>query len=356
MLSLKAAHLPIDSEIIIVDNNSIDDSGKMVKDRFRDIILIENTINEGFSKANNQGVAVAKGEYICFLNPDTIVAAETFTKLIDRAEQLPHTGLVGPRLISGTGCFLEESKRNIPSPLTSFRRFFKIKLGNVKSYYANHIPNNDIGDVDVLVGAFMLVKKERFLAVDGFDEDYFIYGEDIDLSYKIKKNGLQNYYIGNVVAVHYRGESTDRNAVFVRRFYGAMRLFYKKHFKSNVILDVVISIGIRMISVIQSFQDFSKEKRKIETYYVITKNEMLCEQITKIGLNDVEMITSIRKEDLGDKNIEIIFDNDFMTFGEIIEQMQFLKKKNVSFKIRPQKCNYIIGSNFSDGKGEVLMF
>ncbi len=356
MLSLKAATLPINSEIIVVDNNSTDDSCKMIKDDFPDIILIENKINEGFSKANNQGVAVAKGLYVCFLNPDTIIAADTFIRLLNQAKELPNVGLLGPRLISGTGNFLEESKRNIPSPLTSFRRFFRLNLGNVKSYYAYHIPDTGIGDVDVLVGAFILVKKELFDSVGGFDEDYFIYGEDIDLSYKIKKKGLQNYYIGNIVAVHYRGESTDRNAIFVRRFYTGMRLFYKKHFKSNIVLDIIISAGIRFISMIQSFKNFSKEKRKINAYYLITENETLYRQITKIGLPDVKMITTIRKEDLGDKNIEIIFDNDFMTFDEIIEQMQFLKKKNVSFKIRPKKCNYIIGSNFSDGKGEVLMF
>ncbi|WP_109298847.1 glycosyltransferase family 2 protein [Aquimarina sp. AU474] len=356
VLSLKAATLPINSEIIVVDNNSTDDSCKMIKDDFPDIILIENKINEGFSKANNQGVAVAKGLYVCFLNPDTIIAADTFIRLLNQAKELPNVGLLGPRLISGTGNFLEESKRNIPSPLTSFRRFFRLNLGNVKSYYAYHIPDTGIGDVDVLVGAFILVKKELFDSVGGFDEDYFIYGEDIDLSYKIKKKGLQNYYIGNIVAVHYRGESTDRNAIFVRRFYTGMRLFYKKHFKSNIVLDIIISAGIRFISMIQSFKNFSKEKRKINAYYLITENETLYRQITKIGLPDVKMITTIRKEDLGDKNIEIIFDNDFMTFDEIIEQMQFLKKKNVSFKIRPKKCNYIIGSNFSDGKGEVLMF
>ncbi|WP_317250139.1 glycosyltransferase family 2 protein [Aquimarina acroporae] len=356
LLSLREAISSLDSEIIVVDNCSSDDSVQLVKEHFSKVILIENKINNGFASANNQGAEVATGEYICFLNPDTIVGHSTFTRLMRSAEQLPHLGIVGPKLISGTGDYLSESKRNIPSPLTSFRRLFGINLGYVKNYYADHISDNGIGDVDVLVGAFMMLKKKAFIQAGGFDDDYFMYGEDIDLSYKIKKNGLLNYYIGNIVAVHYRGESTDRNAVYVKRFYNAMRLFYKKHFRSNVILDVMVSTGIRIVSFFQSFKNFDKRNRKIDSYFLLSDNERFRGFLEVELQQKVVMFSVIKAEDLGDSNIEIIFDNDFMTFEDIIDQMQLLKKKNVTFKIRPKNCNYILGSNFSDGKGEVIVF
>ncbi|GAA4277784.1 hypothetical protein GCM10022259_25080 [Aquimarina mytili] len=259
-------------------------------------------------------------------------------------------------MIDGTGNFLPESKRNIPSPLTSFRRLFGIKLSKVKNYYADHVSETEVGDVDILVGAFFVVKRELYRSINGFDEDYFMYGEDIDLSYKIKKNGYQNYYLGNLVSVHYKGESTDRNAKYVRRFYGAMRVFYRKHFKSNVVLDFMVSTAIRIISLVQSLRNFDKEKRKIDQYYLVSSDMGLCEDLSKILDKNIEIYRTVNQEDLGDQNIEIIFDNNCMTFGEIIEQMQFLKRNTVTFKIRPKNCNYILGSDFKDGKGEIKIF
>ncbi|WP_271765400.1 glycosyltransferase family 2 protein [Aquimarina algiphila] len=354
--SVKEAIQAMDAEIIVVDNNSVDDSCEMLKNRFPEVILIENTDNVGFAKANNQGVAKAKGEYVCILNPDTVVGVDVFDTLISVADRLPNVGFLGPRLIDGTGNFLPESKRNIPSPLTSFRRLFKIRLGNVKSYYADHVLEEEIGDVDILVGAFLLVKKKNYLTIKGFDEDYFMYGEDIDISYKIKKKGLQNYYVGEITAIHYKGESTDRNAVYIRRFYGAMRIFYKKHFRSNWFLDKLVSIAIRLVSVIQSFRNYDKEKRIIDHYYLVSDNHNVWERLCDKVNQRIEKVSIESIVNLGDKNIEIIFDNNFISFTEIIRAIQNLKTSNCTFKIRPANCDYIIGSNFSDGKGEVLVF
>lgn len=329
----------------------------MLKSRFPEVILIENRDNIGFAKANNLGVAKAKGEYICILNPDMVIGEDIFNKLIDDvADDLPNLGLVGPKLIDGTGNFLPESKRNIPSPLTSFRRLFKIRLGNVKSYYADHVLEEETGEVDILVGAFLLVKKKNYLEVEGLDEDYFMYGEDIDISYKIKKKGLQNYYVGKIAAIHYKGESTDRNAAYIRRFYGAMRIFYKKHFKSNWFFDKSVSVAILLVSVVQSLRNYDKEKRMIDHYYLISDNHDLWERLSDKVDQKIKKIAIESIVNLGDKNIEIIFDNNFISFAEIIREIQRLKKDNCTFKIRPANCNYIIGSNFSDGKGEVIVF
>ncbi|WP_299245854.1 glycosyltransferase family 2 protein [uncultured Aquimarina sp.] len=356
ILSVQKAITTLDAEIIVIDNNSPDDSCAMVRERFPDSILIENKENIGFSKANNQGVAVAKGEYICILNPDTVVAEDTFINILEIFKDLPSIGMAGPKLISGVGVFHPESKRNIPSPLTSFGRLFKIRLGKVKNYYSDHIPIDGIGNVDILVGAFILVKKENYKSVGGFDEDYFMYGEDIDLSYKIKKKGLENYYIGTIPVIHYKGESTDRNAEYIKRFYGAMRLFYQKHFRSNWFLDFVVSVGIRLTSVMQSFKNNHKEKRVIDRYYLVSENNKLKQKLTNVLQKEVQFISLESADNLGYTNNELIFDNELVSFSEIISSMQRLKKSNMTFKIRPIGCNFILGSDFSDGKGEVITF
>jgi len=254
----------LDAEIIVVDNNSSDDSCNMVRDRFADVVLIENKENVGFAKANNQGVAIAKGEYICILNPDTVVSENLFSSILEEISSLDQLGVLGVKLIDGSGGFLPESKRNIPSPLTSLKRLFGIRLAKAKDYYATHIKESDRGNVDVLVGAFLISKRDTYLQVGGFDEDYFMYGEDIDLSYKMKKNGFNNYYLGNYSVIHYKGESTVRNVVYVKRFYGAMRLFYKKHFRSTIFVNLLIFLAIRLLAIAQFFRKPNKEAQKVD--------------------------------------------------------------------------------------------
>ena len=227
LLSVKRALINIDSEIIVIDNNSEDDSCQMVKERFPEITLIQNSENVGFSKANNQAVKVAQGDYVCILNPDTAVAEDTFTKTLTHFESHENVGALGIHLIDGTGNFLPESKRNVPTPSASLYKI--VGLSGKASYYAKHIDKDQSGPVDILVGAFMLMKRSVYEEADGFDEDYFMYGEDIDLSYKITKLGYQNYYFGDADVLHYKGESTQKDKAYLDRFYGAMRIFYKKN-------------------------------------------------------------------------------------------------------------------------------
>ena len=193
--SAQAATINIESEIIVVDNNSGDGSCEMVRSMFPDIILIENKDNVGFSKANNQAVAIATGEYVCILNPDTAVTSQTFKHCLEIAYVTPDMGALGTYLMDGTGNFLPESKRNLPTPKASLLKL----LGLTKSYYAKRLGPKSNGEVAVLVGAFMFMKRSVYIEVDGFDEDYFMYGEDIDLSYKISKAGYQNNYTGTTL-------------------------------------------------------------------------------------------------------------------------------------------------------------
>src|SRR5690606_14527542 len=198
----------------------------MVKALYPNVTLIENKENVGFSKANNQAVAVAKGEYVCILNPDTAVAEDTFQTAIQYSEKIRNIGALGVYLMDGTGNFLPESKRNLPTPKISLMKL----TGFPKKYYASHLADRSHGNVEVLVGAFMLLKKSVYEKVGGVDEDYFMYGEDIDLSYKVTKAGFANYYLGTTTVLHYKGESTKKDDAYFERFYGAMQIFYKKHF------------------------------------------------------------------------------------------------------------------------------
>ena len=187
VLSVQNALEGIDGEIIVIDNNSSDDSCVMMQQRFPEVKLISNTENLGFPKGNNIGVAQAKGEYICILNPDTIVAEDTFFKILNPINWTPETGIIGCKLIDGAGNFLPESKRGIPTPWVSFTKIFGLyKISNLfGKYYAQHLSKEQSGKVEILVGAFMFMKKDLYTKIGGFDENCFMYSDDIDLSYMV---------------------------------------------------------------------------------------------------------------------------------------------------------------------------
>ena len=166
ILSVQCAIQELDAEIIVVDNNSSDDSCFMMKQRFPDVKLIENKENLGFPKGNNIGVAQAKGEYICILNPDTVIAEDTFIKLLKFAKQQKNLGIIGVKLIDGAGNFLPESKRGIPTPFVAITKIFGLykwfpKSTTFTKYYAKHLNENETGKVDILVGALMVIKKSN---------------------------------------------------------------------------------------------------------------------------------------------------------------------------------------------------
>lgn len=354
LLSVQKALEGIDSEIIVVDNDSKDDSCKMVKQLFPDVILIENKENTGFPKGNNIGVAQANGKYLCILNPDTVVSEDTFTKLLDFTQTKENLGIVGCKLIDGTGEFLPESKRNIPTPKISL---FKM-LGKSDTYYANHLSENEIGKASVFVGAFMFVERQKYLDLKGFDEEFFMYGEDIDLSYRFLKQGYDNYYFGETAVIHYKGESTNKDKVYLQRFYGAMKIFYKKHFKTNFLFDLATTIGIKVFSISNNFKEIPAEKTFPESYIFISEDKKIRTLLSQKLLKDIDLISDYKNYNfniLGKDKIEVIFDNSHISNQEIIEFIQKYKNQNFTFKIKPGNTNFIIGSNSKNDKGEVVL-
>jgi len=228
-----------DVEVFVVDNHSVDGSCFMIREQFPWVKLIENAENVGFSKANNQAIRQACGEYILLLNPDTVVEENTFAKIIAFMEKTPDAGGLGVRMIDGKGNYLPESKRGLPTPTVAFfkmsglSRVFK-KSPFFNRYHLGYLSENEIHEVDILSGAFMLIRKTVLDKIGLLDETFFMYGEDIDLSYRISQAGYRNYYFPETTIIHYKGESTKKGSVnYVKMFYSAMAIFANKHFKSK---------------------------------------------------------------------------------------------------------------------------
>lgn len=239
LFSVEKAINNIDAEVIVIDNNSSDDSMNYLKPKFAWVKFIENNENKGFGKANNIALKEAKGKYILFLNPDTIVPEDCFIKCIQFLEDNKDCGALGIKMNDGKGNFLPESKRSFPSPMTSFFKlvglaylFPKSKLFN--KYALGYLDENKNHEVDVLAGAFIMTRKELIDKINGFDEIFFMYGEDVDLSFRIQQEGYKNYYFSESSIIHFKGESTKRGSLnYVKMFYEAMSIFVTKHYKGN---------------------------------------------------------------------------------------------------------------------------
>lgn len=232
--SVKKASENIDCEIFVVDNNSHDDSCRMVGQTFPEVVLIKNTTNYGFSVANNQALKLSSGRFVLLLNPDTVVEEDTFSKCINFMYRTPKSGALGVRMVNGEGIFLPESKRALPNPAIAFYKSFglaflfpKSKLFN--KYYLSHLANDVTTSVEVVSGAYMLIRREALEKAGLFDEKFFMYGEDIDMSYRLLKNGYLNYYFAETQIIHYKGRSTPNNDFTdILHFYKAMRIYLIK--------------------------------------------------------------------------------------------------------------------------------
>ena len=258
----------IEAEVFVVDNNSADDSVNMVQRKFPMAHLIANKENTGFSKANNQAIEMAKGEYILLLNPDTIVEEDTFEKCISFSDAHTDLGGLGVQMIDGNGVFLPESKRGLPTPLVSFYKisglsniFPKSKL--FAKYHLGYLKKDETNEIDVLSGAFMWMRKSVLGKIGYLDEAFFMYGEDIDLSYRITQAGYKNYYFPEVKIIHYKGESTKKGSInYVFVFYNAMIIFSKKHFaKKAKTFAFFINIAIYLRAFLALFMRFIKKIR-----------------------------------------------------------------------------------------------
>lgn len=247
ILSIQENFLGFDYEIIVVDNHSPDPSWKSLMDEFPQVHFVLLDENLGFSKANNLGVKQAKGEYVYILNPDTEIEGDYFKEVLDFADSQDALGAVGLRMHNAKGLFLPESKRSVPALVNSFEKLFTKLSNDSKTYYRNDIDETDIADVDIMTGANLLMKKTVYEEVGGFDERYFMYGEDIDLCYTILQKGYKNYYYGRYAILHHKGESTIKDELYLSRFFGAMDLFIKKYYRRQQPFQyIIMRLGLKL--------------------------------------------------------------------------------------------------------------
>jgi GT2 family glycosyltransferase len=359
----------VEAEIIVVDNASRDDSASVLPTLFPNVHFIWNETNLGFSKANNLAIKKAIGQYILFLNPDTIVPEDCFEKCLSFFSTHHDAGALGVHMIDGNGNFHKESKRCFPAPAVSFYKM--IGLSNLfpnsklfAAYYAGHLPENKTASVEVLSGAFMIISKKIMDRVKGFDEDYFMYAEDIDLSYRVKKTGFKNYYFAETSIIHFKGESTKKtDAEYVRNFYGAMKLFVHKHYRHENFIRNAMMISIataqflanskRRINNIWKNKSFTfKDSTPDQSIIIAANNETFNQMLHILKQAKNKFLISGRIK-INDQDIEpasttlpelnnYLFENqtDYILFCEGKNNLSFLEIIE-ALKIRQKNSNYL---------------
>lgn len=376
----------ITAEVIVVDNNSTDGSKEFFKGKFEQAHFIFNDTNVGFSKANNIALKQTTGKYVLFLNPDTIVPADCFEKCLAFFETKKDIGALGVRMIDGAGNYLKESKRGFPSPFTSL---FKIcGLTNIfptskifARYYLGNLQDDKNHIIDVLAGAFMLIEKRILNEVGAFDENFFMYGEDIDLSYRIQKAGYKNYYFAESTIIHFKGESTQKgNLLYAKLFYGAMELFVKKHHNKMEGLFYSFSIQALILSktiagYLKIFSNVANEQKVINHFMpaIIVADEKEYAAVVNL-LNSaaakLQLVGRVNATEVSPNNSlgnvaalpqlikkykveKIIFCIDGLTVKEIIRILQSLKS-HVGYSFHASGSRSIVASGDKNEAGNFI--
>ncbi len=398
--SLYQAIENLEAEVWVVDNASTDNSINYLQPMFPWVKFVVNLKNVGFGKANNQALFQCCGNYVLFLNPDTLLPEDCLTKCIAFIEKNKEAGALGIRMIDGSGTFLPESKRSFPSPLTSFYKLSGLSwlfpaskvFSRYSLAYLGEFKNHE---VDVLSGAFMLVKKDVLIKLKGFDEDFFMYGEDIDLSYRIQKMGYKNYYFSESAIIHFKGESTRKGSLkYVQMFYKAMSIFVKKHYEGTSAriftffiqkaiwlragVSAITGVGLKRvlssISTVNIFKRFKEGKveSKKQRMTIIAGSEEEYNEVTtllaKAGLekrltgraaarakngNAVCTVADLHSFVQNTPVSEIIFCQGELKYSDIMKIFQNLPKEIfVRFHTRGTKS--IAGSNSKNTAGECI--
>lgn len=254
----------VTKEVFVVDNASTDDSLQYLQPKFFWVKFIEAGQNIGFARANNLALQQCSGKYVLYLNPDTIIPEDCLRKCFDFMETHADAGALGIRMIDGSGNFLPESKRSFPSPVTSFFKLVGLNAMFPTSrlfgrYSLGYLDDQQEHIVDVLAGAFLLARKELLVQLNGFDETFFMYGEDVDLSYRIQQAGYKNYYYGGSSIIHFKGESTRKGSLnYVRMFYQAMSIFVTKHYSGGqaMLFRMFIQVAIFLRAALSAVMNF----------------------------------------------------------------------------------------------------
>lgn len=314
LLSVRKAIVPLQCEVIVIDNASHDGTAEMIRSCFPEIKLIANSDNPGFAKANNQAAIDANGKYILFLNPDTIIPEDCLSECIRFMESNPLAGACGLRMIDGSGQYLPESKRGHPTPWASFTKMTGLAtlFGSSKlfaGYYLGHLDARQVQVVDALAGAFMLVSKKLFDLTGGFDERFFMYAEDIDLSYRIRQLQFNNYYLPSPAIIHFKGESTEKDEQYVSQFHNAMEQFVEKHRENgSAFIHALIKKGIALKIQIEKI-------RFLPSDHSNASEDLLPESVALVGDHKICIAVS---EKLRSKGIDMVEETKAMPATHIV--------------------------------------
>ena len=342
------------AEVIVVDNKSTDGSVEYLRPKFPSVFFIENRENSGFGRANNQGVQMSKGEFILFLNPDTIVEENSFAECLAEMQRQPEMGAMGVRMVDGGGKYLPESKRGFPTPWVSFCKLSGLtKLFPASRvfarYYLGHLPEKVSNEVDVLAGACMLVRRKSVELTGGFDEQFFMYAEDIDLSFRIKKAGYRNFYFTGTTIIHFKGESTLKDARYVRHFYEAMILYVRKHYKGIGAWFYVqlLKAMIAVRSVLQAGPALPQGLSKDESIAVTGDPETVKRIVS--GLGDQQVTNQPQQAD-----VLICCEGADFSFRQLIGRVEELAPGKRAF-VHGSGTECAVGSASKDRQGEVIL-
>lgn len=367
----------IRAEIIVVDNQSTDGSEVYLKSKFTHIDFRWNAQNVGFAAANNSALASARGKYILFLNPDTLLPEDCLKTCLQYVEQVDRPGALGVRMIDGSGHFLPESKRGLPTAMASLYRLSGIsylfpRSPRFAAYYAGHLSDKQNHVVDVIAGAFMMVEKKVLEETGGFDTSFFMYGEDIDLSYRIQQAGYKNYYLAETTLIHFKGESTIKSSAYVRHFYHAMKLFVRKHYK-NPLARWAMLLAVRLGGFLSFVKNSIQRARPVtapKTMHaaLVTSGDYLSTLVRCMKFSKVPVMihgrVSARFDDeafaigfiddipqLVQKGItHLVFSTDVLTYQQIIDTVQQFRK-NCRFLFHAAGSCSIVGSDDKNQRG-----
>lgn len=320
--SVRRASQGLQVEVFVVDNLSTDGSVAYLEERFPEVHFIANQENVGFARANNQAIRLSTGRYVLLLNPDTIVAENTFTDFIDFMDAHPEAGGAGAYMLRTNGTFAPESRRGLPTPFVAFCKMSGLAAIFPNSrifgkYYMRYLDENKPNEIEVISGAFMWLRREALDKAGLLDEDFFMYGEDIDLSYRIMKSGYKNYFLPSRM-LHYKGESTEKSSYrYVYTFYEAMRLFFRKHYAHYSFL---VSLPINLAIWARSFMAYmgNQFRHRAKPMVAPTPTDMLIigDSHTHNGIKAI-----IHKYQLKGEHLFIKGDNESLPEGHMTKSI-----------------------------------
>lgn len=370
--SLSHALRGTDSEVIVVDNHSRDNSVTLLRQYHPEVRIVENLHNLGFAKANNIAIRQSRGEYVLLLNPDTIVSESVVKGVISFLDSHPEAGSAGVRMLNADGTVAPESRRGVPTPMTAFYKLSGLcgmfpNSRRFGRYYLGHLPWDSPQQIEVVSGAFCMLRTSILKKVGLLDEDYFMYGEDIDLSYRILKSGATNWYVPETI-LHYKGESTHKSSFrYVHVFYQAMHIFFRKHFSH---LGLFISIPIKTAIIVKASSALLlmlTERMRLSLGFARRNNSLTAGPILCVGSDS--MVATCREisnkhgleatlcvcSDLGEvssyvdrlsdesgKALTVVFDPEKFDYGSMLSFVSGNHMRNISLGVFQPSTSSII--------------